>query len=118
MVDNETCTFKITGIDPDDLFGYTVSVYPENKTDLELKFSLRNVSVNGFMCDPFWAESVTAGMKSNTEFSFYTSDFDLCGITDVTDIELTVDVYDNNDWMADYLVDETVKVNMTDGTIE
>lgn len=110
LVDNENCTFKVTGFDPNGLFGYTVSVYLENKTDKELMFTLTDVSVNGFMCDPFWAETVTAGMKSNTEFSFFAADLAVCGISDVTDIDMTVDVYDSVDYMADHLVTESFTV--------
>lgn len=104
LVDDANCTFKVTNIIPDGDWGYTVKVFMENKTDKELTFSWDDVSVNGFMCDPYWANSVTAGMKSNGEVTFYSDDFELNGITTVTDITLTLDVYDSNDWSADHLV--------------
>lgn len=110
LVDNESCTFKITGFEPDGLFGYTMKVYLENKTDLELMFSLDQVSVNGFMCDPFWAVNVTAGMKANEEISWFAEDFNTNGITTVTDIDMTVVAQDYNDWMADPLVNESFVV--------
>lgn len=107
FVDNESCTFKIIAIDADNMWGYTLKAFLENKTEQDLMFSLTNVSVNGFMCDPFWAATVTPGMKANEEISFSSSDFELNGITDVTDITFDLDVYDNNNWEADYLVSET-----------
>lgn len=106
LVDNEKCTFKITAIEDDSIGGYTLKAYLENKTDLELMFSLNNVSVNGFMCDPFWAASVTPGMKANEEISFSSDSFDRNGIETVTDLTFTLKVYDNNDWTADPLVEE------------
>lgn len=110
IVDDENCTFTITAIKNDSIWGYTLKAFLENKTDKELMFSLRNVSVNGFMCDPFWATSITAGMKANEDISFNSEDFKKNGITKVTDIEFTLDVYDNNDWAADHLVTDTFSI--------
>ncbi|MBR3973566.1 MAG: hypothetical protein IKJ99_06410 [Oscillospiraceae bacterium] len=106
LVDNENCSFKITSIEKDHLLGYTLKATLENKTDLELMFTLDGVSVNSFMCDPFWAVTVTPGMKAKEEISFSDSDFDRNGISEVTDITFTLRIYDNNDWMADSLVEE------------
>lgn len=111
LVDDKNCTFKITSIDEDSIWGYTLNVYLENKTDLDLMFSLDDVSINGYMCDPFWAAAVSGGMKANEEISFMDSDFEKNGITDVTDITFTLNVYDSNDWSADHLVDETFTIN-------
>lgn len=113
FVDNENCTFKITKIEPDNAWGYTLKVYIENKTDKNLMFSWNDVSVNGFMCDPFWASTVQGGKKSIEEISFSTSDFEELGIEDVENIEFKLSVYDDDDFEAPYLVDEmfTLTVN-------
>ncbi len=110
LVEDENCTFTITAIEEDSTWGYTLKAFLENKTDLELMFSLSNVSVNGFMCDPFWAKTVAPGMKANEAISFSDSDFKANGITDVTEIAFTLDIYDNNDWMADHLVSDTFTI--------
>lgn len=107
LVDSEACTFSITAIEADNLWGYTMRAFLENKTDLDLMFALDLVSVNGFMCDPFWASTVTAGMKANEEISFNASDFHKNGITQVTKIAFTLKIYDSNNWEAAHLVDET-----------
>lgn len=106
LVDNEHCTFTVKSIDPDGTFGYTLQVFLENKTDLELMFSLREVSVNGYMCDPYFAASVSPGMKANEQVSFLRNDLVANGIAEVTDIAFTLAVYDNTDIMAEHLVDE------------
>lgn len=113
IADNDYCTFKITAIDENNIWGYTLKVYLENKTDKDLTFSLDNVSVNGFMCDPFWAATITAGMKANEEISFSSDSFAVNGITTVTDIEFTLDVYDSNDWTAENLVSDTFSIYPT-----
>lgn len=110
LVDNEYCTFKITAIDAKNMWGYTLKAFLENKTDLELMFALENVSVNGFMCDPFWAAVVTPGMKANEQISFASEAFELNSITQVTDIDFSLKVYDYNEWTEDYLVNETFTI--------
>ena len=111
LVDDETCTFTVRGIDPDGDFGYTVQVFLENKTELDLMFSLRGVSVNGYMCDPFWATTVSAGKKANEQITFFESDLEANGIESVEEISFTLNVYDNADWLAEYLVKESFTVN-------
>lgn len=106
LVDNEHCTFTITALDPDNLWGYTMKAFLENKTEQDLMFSLDLVSVNGFMCDPLWASTVTAGMKANEEITFLSEDFQRNGITEVREIAFTLRVYNSNDWEAAHLVDE------------
>ena len=73
LVDNEHCTVIIKSYDGDALLGYGVNVYLENKTDKELVFSLGEVSVNGYMCDPFWATTVSAGKKANEQITLWIS---------------------------------------------
>ena len=111
LVDDENCTVIIKGYDADALLGYGVNVYLENKTDKELVFSLGEVSVNGYMCDPFWATTVSAGKKANEQITFFESDLEANGIENVEEISFTLNVYDNADWLAEYLVKESFTVN-------
>ena len=110
LTDNAHCAVTVKSIDPDGVFGYTLGVLLENKTDLELMFSFRGVSVNGYMCDPFFAASVSPGMKANEKVSFPKERLQRSGITEVTDITFTLAVYDGTDLMAEYLVEEEFTV--------
>lgn len=111
IVDNEHCTFKIVGIDPDNLWGYTLKAYLENKTDDKtLMFSVTGGAINGLQSDPFFGREVAAGKKSNEEITFSSSTLDEVDIGEFTDIELFVRVYDNDDWMADDLAEESVHI--------
>lgn len=110
LVDDENCTMKLVSISPDNDWGYTWNVFMENKTDKNLMFSLDNVSINGVMCDPFWASIVSAGKKSNEEISWMTEDFEQLGITDVTVVEFELSIYDDDDWTAPDLVNDTFTV--------
>lgn len=110
LVENDSVVMKLTGILEDPIWGYTLKVYLENKTDKNLMFSVEDAAVNGFMCDPFWAAEVRAGMKANEEISFSKSDFEANGIQKVTDILFTLHVYDSDDWMAEDYVNQTVTI--------
>lgn len=110
VIDNEQYTFTLSGLGADTLWGYTLMARMENKTEKELMFSLDNVSVNGFMCDPFWAKTVTAGMKANEEIHFSDADFRMNDITDVTQITFTLNIYDSNDLTADRMVSQVYTI--------
>ncbi len=99
VIDNENIKFVIEGTEIDPIWGYTVKVYMENKTDKTLIFSWNDVAVNGYMSDPFWASEVAPGMKATGSVSFISLEED--GITGpVESIDFTLKVYDVNDWMA------------------
>lgn len=111
LVENDDVFFKITGVEEDALWGYTLKVFIENKTGKELMFTVRDVSVNGFMCDPYWAVSVAAGKKSNSSISWSETAFEENGIEQVQDITLTLQAYDSNDFMAEDVLKETFVVH-------
>lgn len=111
LADNENVLVKITGVENDPIWGYSLKVFIENKTELELMFTVQNVSVNGFMCDPFWAMSVDGGKKSNTTISWLESAFEENGIQSVEEITFTLRAYDSNDWLAEDVFNETITLN-------
>ena len=109
IVDNENCTFKIVKAEVDKLWGFKLKTYCENKTsDKALMFSIDDVSVNGFMIDPFWAKGVAPGMKCYSGISFSTSDFEENSITEVENIEYTVRAYDSDNWLSDDIYNNTL----------
>ncbi|MCD7750397.1 MAG: hypothetical protein LUI10_01420 [Lachnospiraceae bacterium] len=112
VVDNDECVITITGIDADNIWGYTLNALFENKSsDKTYMFSVESASINGVMCDPFFASEVAAGKKSNEEISFYDTDtLAENGVTEYTDIEMTFRVYDSDDWSADDVVYETIHI--------
>ena len=107
VVDNDECSIKITGIDPGDLWGYTLKAYLENKSpDKTYMFSANTAAINGVQCDPLFATEVAAEKKSNNDITFSLSN----DIGDFTDIEISFRVYDSDDWMADAVAEETVHI--------
>lgn len=113
VVDNDVCTMKITGIDPNGDWGFTFNVYCDNKTNAALMFSMDSVSVNGFMCDPFWATEIPAGKKENSSFEFSASQLNRLGISVVDEVEFLLRVSDSEDWLADPHIEETFAIYPT-----
>ncbi len=110
-VDNEECLIKITGIEPDNMWGYTLKVQVENKSaDKTYMFSVDNAAVNGVQCDPLFVTEVAPGKKANEQINFMGDELEENGIDNYTDIELSFRVYDSDDWSADPVAEETVHV--------
>ena len=96
IVDDENCTFTITKAEDDKIWGFTLKVFCENKTeDKTLMFAIGNASVNGYMVDPAWAEEVAPGKKSNGEVTFSSSAFEDIGITAADEVIFSLRVYDS-----------------------
>ena len=107
IVDDDNCTMIILGPEDDD-WGYSLAVYLENKTDSPAYFNMDEVSVNGFMIDPFFSETIPAGKKALSSISFSNSDLEENDLKeeDLEEMEFKLRVYDDEDWMKpDYVAD-------------
>lgn len=111
LVDNEYVTVIVTGYEDDSIWGYTVKLFLLNKTDKNLMFSVDEVSVNGYMADPFYATSVSAGKCAFSSMSWSDTTLENSGITVIDEIEFTLKVYDEDDWFAGDLVNQTILLN-------
>ncbi|MCD8230992.1 MAG: hypothetical protein LUD14_04075 [Clostridiales bacterium] len=111
IVDNDYVTVIVTGYEEDDLWGYTVNMYLVNKTDSTVMFGVDEASVNGYMADPFYAESVPAGKSAFSAMYWDDSELEENGITTVEEIEFQLRAYDEDDWEADDYVNEVVMLN-------
>ncbi len=111
VVDNDECTIKITGLDPDDKWGFAVKLYLENKSeDKTYMFSIDETSVNGIQLSVYFAVDVAAGKKTNKDYNISNTLLNEIGVTDYTDIELSFRAYDNNDWFADSVAETTTRI--------
>ena len=106
IVDNENAAFIILSVENDPIWGYTLLCYLENKTTDTLMFSWDDVSVNGFMLDPFFAKEVQPEKRAYSSISFSNSGFEENGISDVEEIEFKLKIYDSNDWSAANLIED------------
>ncbi len=111
VVDNEYCSITITELDEDNFWGYSLKATLENKSeDTTYMFTVQDSSINNVYSEPFWASEVAAGKKSNETISFVDSDLENYDIGDISDIAMTFNVYDSNDYEAEPVALETVHV--------
>lgn len=67
VVDNDECSIAITGIDPDNFWGYSLNVNLENKSsEKTYMFSVLNAAVDGVQCDPFLRPKSRLGKRQST----------------------------------------------------
>lgn len=111
LVDNEYVTVIVTGYENNEIWGYTVNLFLLNKTDKEVMFSVDEASVNGFMADPFYANSVTAGKCAFSSMSWSDTTLAENGITAVKEIEFKLRAYNYENWLSDDFANETVTLN-------
>lgn len=111
IIDNDYVTVIVTDYEEDDFWGYNVNLFLVNKTDTTVMFSADDVSVNGFMVDPFFATSVSAGKCAFSSITWYDTTLEENGITEIEEIEFTFRAYDYEDWLADDFTNETITLN-------
>lgn len=108
LVDNDQVSVIVTGYDPEGTFGYTVNLYFVNKTDKNIMFSVNDAAINGFMIDPFYANSVPAGKSAFSSMHWSDCSLKESKISDVEQIEFTLTASDENDWLAEDLVNQAI----------
>ena len=111
LADSEDFTVKLKGFNPNDLLGFSMELFLENKDDESLMFSIRDVSVNSFMIDPLWASEVASGKKANESVTFLASELEKNDIESVQEISFTLVVYESDDMSAEYKLEKTFTVN-------
>ena len=108
VIDNDYVTVIVTGYEEDSIWGYTANLFIVNKSDANIMVSADDVSVNGYMADPFFATSVLPGKCEFSSMSWSDGTLEENGITNIEEIEITFRVFDNDDWMKDDYAKETV----------
>lgn len=108
LVDNDYVTAIVTGYEEDEIWGHTAQLYLVNKTDKPLMFSADESSVNGFMVDALFAETVSAGRCAFCSLVWDTTAMEENGITEIEEIEFKLQAYDLDDLSAEYVVNESV----------
>lgn len=98
LVDNEYITVAYVGSESDDISGYTATIYIVNKTDTKVTLDASDVSVNGYMADPLYMETLERGKSAFSGINWLDSDFESAGIdkSSISNIEFNLDIYDED----------------------
>lgn len=110
IIDNEHVSVTVIGYEEDTIWGYQVKLFIVNKTGKEIMVSISDASVNGYMADPFFATSVSPNKCAFSSVTWFSSTLEENGISEVTELEFTMRVYDNGDWFADDFANETIRL--------
>lgn len=91
---------KITvlGLEMDGFYGPEMYIEIENNTDKNLMFGINDVSVNGYMMDPYWATSVAAGKKARETIYWFEESCIENGVEDIHRVECVFHVSDEDTW--------------------
>lgn len=74
----------------------SVLVYIENNNDFDINISAEDVSVNGFMIDPYFYEDIFANTHCVTTIDFYNSDLSDNNISSIDSVSLIFYAIDEN----------------------
>lgn len=108
--EDEAFKIVVQKLDSDDSFwGSELYVYIENNGDKNITVQARDVSINGFMMEPVFSCDVLAGKKAFDSVTFFQSDLDDNGITDITEMEIKFHIFNADSW-KDICDSDTVTV--------
>lgn len=88
---------SVVDYDPEGSYdgGPALIFYLENHTDRAVWFTVDDVSVNGFMCDPYWGCTVAPGMVAYSTCDWWSSDLEENHIDSVEEVEFTATAMDD-----------------------
>ena len=96
---------KIVGktVDEDSFWGTSILLYIENTSGKNIGVSVEEMSINGFMIDPAFSDTIFNQKKSIDNITIFSSDLEENGITSIDKVELKFHIYnaDTYDTIAD-----------------
>lgn len=113
VLTGEELRFSVVDYDPAGSFdnGPQLVFYMENHTDRTVYFSADDVSVNGFVCDPYWGMTVAPGMAAYGKCSWWQDDLEKAHVDEIETVQFTVQATDDDTW--DELASADVSVDVT-----
>lgn len=90
-------------VDENSFWGTAILLYIENTSGKNVGISVNNMSINGFMMEPFFSTTVYDGKMSLDEITILASDLEENGIESIEEAELQFHLYnaDTYDTIAD-----------------
>ena len=82
----------------DETWGTQVIVYIENNSDQDVSIQTKDSSVNGYSFDNYFFKDIIAGMKALTRIEISSSVLELNDITQITELETKLRVFDLYSW--------------------
>lgn len=81
-------------VDENSFWGTAILLYLENNSGKNIGISVDDMSINGFMMNPFFSTTVYDGKKSIDDITVFSSDLEENGIEIIEEVELKFHIYD------------------------
>ena len=81
-------------VDENSFWGTAILLYLENNSGKNVGISVDDMSVNGFMMNPFFSTTIYDGKKSIDDIAVFSSDLEANGIEAIVEVELKFHIYD------------------------
>ena len=78
--------------------GPQLKVFLENKTDYNVIFQVKDVSVNGFMVKPVFSATVASGKVAYDAITFFSEELEKNGIESFNEVEFKILIFDSYSW--------------------
>ncbi len=111
LVEDDRMQVVITGCRRDEVWGYVVDVFIQNRTDRELTFTLEDGSVNGLQANPHFYGVVPGNVCAFGSFYWSNSTLEGLGISQVETVYAVLRCYDAEKWLEDDLVRQSFTLN-------
>ena len=98
LYDNNGIRIISKGFVEDGIFGPELYLYIENNSGQNITVQARDTSINGFMIEPNMSDDVVSGKVNLGGMTFFESDFELNGITDVETVETAFHIFNTESW--------------------
>ena len=90
-------------VDENSFWGTAILLYCENTSGKNVSISVEEMSINGFMMNPFFSTTVYDGKMAMDDITIFSADLEKNGIVTIEEVELKFHIYDANtyDTIAD-----------------
>ena len=116
--DNEVGAFVILAYEVSASGEIKLEYYIENRHDVNLMFTWRDVSVNSYLIDPYFATVVAKDKREYGEITFSEWRMEELDFESIEEIEFSFVVYDEDDWSADNVIEQIYAIYPTGMTKE
>ena len=91
---------KIVGktVDENSFWGTAILLYIENNSGKNVGITVDDMSINGFMMNPFFSTTVYDGKKAIDDITVFSSDLEKNGIESIEEVELKFHIYDTDSY--------------------
>lgn len=87
-------------VDENSFWGTAILLYVENNSGKNVGISVDDMSINGFMMNPFFSTTVYDGKKSIDDITVFSNDLEENGIETIEEVELKFHIYDADSYSA------------------